>query len=148
MFRYSFVGAIYSNLILNRIIFSAEKAFTLTECLSVTLSLTQSPIPMRLLMLSLIFTASHCLLNVTSGLLWLWNGLNNDKCGLFSSNYHKHNNSFVQISFFVYSYILSWLILRKYTRSSLWSCTFINHFLKHKEVSNLCRALKTYLWES
>ena len=112
MFRYSFVGAIYNNLILNGIIFSAENAFTLAECLSVTLSLTQSPISMRLLMLLLIFTASHCPLNVTSGLPWLWNGLNNDKCGLFSSNYHKHNNSFVQISFFVYSYILSWLILR------------------------------------
>ena len=139
MFRYSFVGAIYNNLILNGIIFSAENAFTLAECLSVTLSLTQSPISMRLLMLLLIFTASHCPLNVTSGLPWLWNGLNNDKCGLFSSNYHKHNNSFVQISFFVYSYILSWLILRSYTRSSLWSCTFINHFLKHKVVSNLCR---------
>ena len=107
MFRYSFVGAIYSNLILNGIIFSAEKAFTLAECLSVTLSLTQSPIPMRLLMLSLIFTASHCPLNVTSDLPWLWNGLNNDKCGLFSSNYHKHNNPFVQIPLFVYSYILS-----------------------------------------
>ena len=92
MFHYSFVGAIYNNLILNGIIFSAENAFALAECLSVTISLTQSPIFMRLLMLSLIFTASHCHLNVTSGLPWLWNCLNNDRCRLFSSNFHKHNN--------------------------------------------------------
>ena len=42
------------------------------------------------------------------GLAWLWNGLNYENCGLFESNYHKRNNSFVQISIFVYS----WLILK------------------------------------
>ena len=73
MFRYSFVGALYNNLILNGIIFSAENAFTLAEWLPVTIPLTQSPIFMRLSMLSLIFMASHCPLNVL--LAWLGCGM-------------------------------------------------------------------------
>ena len=79
MFRYSFVGALYNNLILNGIIFGAENAFTLAEWLSVTIPRTQSPISLRLSMLSLIFTTNHCPLNVTSGWAWLWNGLNNER---------------------------------------------------------------------
>ena len=73
MFRYCFAGGLYlyNNLILDWIFFSAENAFTLAEWLSVTMLLTLSPISIRLSMLSLIFSASHCPLNVTSGLAWL-----------------------------------------------------------------------------
>ena len=38
--------------------------------MSVTIPCTQSPISMKLSMLSLIFLASHCPLNVTSGMVW------------------------------------------------------------------------------
>ena len=38
-------------------------------------SCTQSPISLRLSMLSLIFSASHCPLNVTSGMVWTTNGI-------------------------------------------------------------------------
>ena len=75
MFCYCFAGALYNNLILNWIFFSAENALTLAEWLSVTITLTLSPISMRLSMLSLIFSASHCPLNVTSGLAWLACGM-------------------------------------------------------------------------
>ena len=56
-------------------IFCAENALTLAEWLSVTMPLVLSPISMRLSMLSLIFSASHCPLNVTSGLAWLGCGM-------------------------------------------------------------------------
>ena len=75
MFCYCFAGALYNNLILNWIFFSAENALTLAEWLSVTIPLTLSPISMRLSMLSLIFLASHCPWNVTSGLAWLAFGM-------------------------------------------------------------------------
>ena len=71
-----FAGALYNNFILkNWIFFSAENALTLAEWLSVTILVVLSPISMRLSMLSLIFSASHYPLNVTSGLAWLGCGM-------------------------------------------------------------------------
>ena len=75
MFCCCFAGALYNNFIPNWISFSAENALTLAEWLLVTMSLALSPISMRLSMLSLIFSASHCPLNVTSGLAWLGCGM-------------------------------------------------------------------------
>ena len=75
MFFYCFAGALYNNLILNWIFFSAENAMMLAEWLSVTIPLTLSPISTRLSMLSLIYSASHCPINVTSGLAWLACGM-------------------------------------------------------------------------
>ena len=43
--------------------------------MSVTIPCTQSLISMRLSMLSLIFSASHCPLNVTSGMVWTTKGI-------------------------------------------------------------------------
>ena len=40
------------------------------------------------------------------GLVWLLNDLNNERRGLFQLNYHKRNNSFAHISFFVYSWVI------------------------------------------
>ena len=75
MFYYCFAGALYNHLILNWIFFVAENAFILAEWLSVTFSLTLISISMRLSMLSLIFSASHYPLNMTSGLAWLAGGM-------------------------------------------------------------------------
>ena len=55
--------------------FCAENEFILAEWLSVTIPCTQSPISMRLQMLSLIFSANHCSLNVTSGMAWTTKGI-------------------------------------------------------------------------
>ena len=57
------------------IFISAENAFTLAEWLLVIIPCTQSLISMRLSMLSLNFSASHCLLNVTSGVAWTTKGI-------------------------------------------------------------------------
>ena len=75
MFCYCFAGALYNNFILNWIFFSAEKALALAEWLSITMPLALSLISMRLPMLSLFFSASHCPLNVTYGLAWLVCGM-------------------------------------------------------------------------
>ena len=42
--------------------------------MSLTISCTQSLISMRMSMLSLVFSASHCPLNVTSGMVWTTKG--------------------------------------------------------------------------
>ena len=52
-----------------------------------------------------------------------WNDLNNERYRQSKSNYHKRNNTFVQISFLVYSYILSWLILWRFLQI---------HFIYHQ----------------
>ena len=63
-----------------------------------------------------------------------WNGLNNERYRQFKSNHHKRNNSFVQISFLVYSFVLSWLIL----------CRFLHiHFIYHQ---NTVTKKETFSW--
>ena len=43
------------------------------------------------------------------------NGLNNERYIKFKSNYCKRNNSFIQVSFLVYSFKLSWLKLCRFS---------------------------------
>ena len=122
-------------------IFSAENALTLAEWLSVTILLTLSPISMRLSVLSLIFSVSHCPLNVTSGLTWLACGMawTTKVVGCFNQT---TINATIPLHTFSSLSTPEW-----YWSSTLRICTFINHFLKHKKVI-FAELFKTYLWES
>ena len=64
-----------------------------------------------------------------------WNGLNNERYKQFKSNYQKRNNSFVQISFLVYSFILSWLILCRFLQKDFFSSIFKRHLQEKKPFS-------------
>ena len=99
--------------------YQSWKRITLAEWLSVTISRTQSTNSARLSMLSQNVPASHCPLNMTSGMAWTTKGIDNLNPTTISATIP----SFVQISFLVYSYILSWLILWRFLQI---------HFIYHQ----------------
>ena len=75
MFCSCFAGALYNSFSLKWLFCSAENALTLPEWLLVTMPFALTQISMRLSVLPLIFSASHCPLNVTSGLAWFVCGM-------------------------------------------------------------------------
>ena len=99
--------------------YQSWKRITLAEWLSVTIPRTQSTNSARLSMLSQNVPASHCPLNMTSGMAWTTKGIDN----LNPTTIRATIPSFVQISFLVYSYILSWLILWRFLQI---------HFIYHQ----------------